>query len=238
MSLINKSYSYEEIQDIIEGIDLMNRIYIGQYDMIFNHIVWNNKSKKILSWHDLDLLSASLYQIRSKLIPSLKDRSHNASLGIWSPKTPKIAIKGYDVLQVLRYQKSYYFCPEGDIGVCFDTPLIQGNWKIDTNSLYEFRERAKKFNDNYVKTKYRFKQVWDCPVVINFFYDDYCTVRMSKGVQSIINKGLKVKKMIEDMDITEVFTYLYPKTNKNEYSEITDFISCKLKEMINFEERR
>lgn len=135
----------------------------------------------LMTWDELDLLSYKLYSIRYKIIPSLKESSYNASLGIWSSKTPKEAIKSYDILQILRYQKSYYFNPEDDIGVCYDTPFIQGKWNIDDKDMKIIKQVSVSFNKKIVKSKYKHSEKWwPYPIAINKFRKKDCTIICQK----------------------------------------------------------
>lgn len=217
-----KTIQKTELQRILKALDFMNRIYIGQYE----HLVEINKP--FYSFHfpeDRDLVN-HLMKIRSQFIPHLKGCSYNASLGIWSPMTPLIAIRSYDILQVLRYQNAYHNNPEGDLTVNFNTPFIHGEWHMETIDRDLIAQIVKE--NQYKDYLYGIERIWYCPVVITRFDKNTISYYCSPEVQDIINKALHVYELCRDYKFLEVFECLYPRydssTLKDDVTEVVRMV--------------
>lgn len=224
--LIEKRYSYEEIYDIINSLDLSSRILIGQY----SEIVWHADmeiGKGNWYYEDRDYIAKSIYKIRNVFIPSLNNDSRT-SLGIWNHETPEKAIKAYDIQQILRYQISWHRYPEGGFTVNFDNPFIHGDYKLDKDSMEKIRETVKdymKTHFNSIDDKnvwfapYVIRNVWLAPCVISEFDDpnEICTVLISNEIDDIIQLSLEITELIEQNQIKEVFHRLYPYIDTNLY---------------------
>lgn len=212
--LITKEFSIEEVDHIISSLDLFSRILIGQYDEIIDYIDWNvGKS----SWYypNRHYLASYLFEVRNKFIPSLNNDSR-ASLGIWQPETPKVAIKAYDIKQILRYQLAWHRNPKGDYTVNFDTPFIHGEYNSSYDERKEIGDEVMYYHDThfgYIKTNV----MWYEPCVISNFGEKTCKIKMVKEAEKIIDLALEIENFIADISVLNVFKKLYPNIDINSY---------------------
>lgn len=196
--MIKKMVNTEQIQQIISDLDLFSRIFIGQYDGLAARVT----GKFIFSSSDNVKLTEKLLDLR-KLIIDSKDLDHwglNASLGIWGPETPMIAIKAYDIQQCLRFQLSYHRHPEGGITVNFDYPSIHGNWKNTQPKKYH-----KILREQNMPSRYPVRH-WTCPVIMVFKDEDNAEMLIDDNeVMKIIEKAKKYMEMIDKRDMENLF---------------------------------
>lgn len=219
MTLYNKTYTYDELNKIINSLDLINRILIGQYDEIFYRISWYYKPRNIiLTNHEKEFLSQMLYDIRSNFIKTLNNDSRK-SLGIWGNETPMLAIKSYDIQQVLRYQRAWHNNPEGEYAVVFAKPIILGKWKMTKEDNLEI---IKPLN-NMVNIN-AFNVIRNSPISINKFNDKTCEVIYIKSAMTVINKALKVNRLVSNGEIYNTFRFLYPDIDIDMIKEVDRLI--------------
>ena len=235
--LITKTYTYDEINSIINKLDLLGRIYIGQYGEIVDYINWHVGGAE---WYfiDKDYISSVLFETRNEFIPTLNSDSR-WSLGIWNLETHQNAVKAYDIQQILRYQMSWHKHPEGGWTVNFDNPLIHG--KYDSN--YEERRVIEMESKHYLIKKFGYadlRRIWYEPIVISEFndHDNTCEVKILKEAEDIIKLALEVAELVYNICIKEVFIKLYgEKAKDNAFLELAE-LCLKNEEMRKYCEKK
>jgi hypothetical protein len=213
--MLKKEYTEKELIEIMDALDLTSRIMIGQYNVIFY----------ILDL-DLDYEEKIFYSHRHSFIPTFRDKSIHMSLGIWNKNTPELAVKSFDIKQILRYQQAYHYRYEGDNTTSFNIPFIHGEWNISSVDSMYIKKIVNSFNyqDMYPKNIYH---PWiSCPVVIEKFEGDKRIVCLSEVALEVIEKALKVYQLINEYEFTLAFKELYPNVTgyEDDFDSITKYL--------------
>lgn len=217
-----KTLKIEDIYDINDALDLYSRILCGQYDKLlsFYHIGegCSKENKKIKE------LFISLRQI---CIPQLNSNNLYCSLGIWSPETPKEAVKAYDIQQILRYQLAYHHNPQGGITVNFNSPFIHGKYGMANKDKDIVYNTIQSFQYPDYFPKGFCGKIWECPLVIISFDEDEETATLMRNpyyIDVIINKACCFYKAIENKDLERAFLPLYPYMEEKDKKRMTYYI--------------
>jgi hypothetical protein len=217
------------MDDVIRNLDAYSRLYIGQYgDMLFyitGITCFHHRHRE---------LNELLCRLRHVMIPDLDSYGLDASLGNWGSKTPKIADKIYDVHQCLRYQLHYI----RNIGDVFGTvtsrvPFIHGSWKVPRKTVDRYHQilEDQGLYPDYRKG-YARMHIWSCPVIITKYDGNGIEIECTKPVQQIIRDADDVMAFIRDRKITDLFAFLYPDVDRDQYVEITRKIEKCLQEVL------
>lgn len=210
--------SYDDVQDMIYALDLYSRLLMGQYD----EIPFRRGFAICYSQDNPDLLHNFL-QLREVFIPSLPRRM-NTSLGIWSPETPIVAIRAYDIQQALRYQISWHNHKDGEQTYTrnFDVPVFRGKWGLhatDWQSIHDVLIKHGCYPEYQPDDNMRWP--WECPVYIREFYEDYVIIESSEEADCILRDTHDVYTMITEDRITDAFAMLYPDIDVNKFDVFT-----------------
>lgn len=210
--------SYDDVQDMIYALDLYSRLLMGQYDEIPFR-----RGFTICYSHDNPDLLHNFLQLREVFIPCLPPRM-NTSLGIWSPETPIVAIRAYDIQQALRYQISWHNHKDGEQTYTrnFDVPVFRGEWDIhadDWQSIHAVLIKHGCYPEYQPEDNMRWP--WECPVYIREFYKDYVVIETSDTADHILNDARCVYEMIENNCITDAFSVLYPDADVDTFNAFT-----------------
>ena len=210
--------SYNDVQGMIYALDLYSRLLLGQYD----EIPFRRGFAICYSQDNPDLLHSFL-QLREVFIPCLPRRM-NTSLGIWSPETPIVAIRAYDIQQALRYQISWHNHKDGEQTYTrnFDVPVFRGKWDIHADDLQAIHAVLIKHGcyPEY-QPEDNMRWPWECPVYIREFYKDYVVIETSDTADHILKDSRCVYEMIEKNWITDAFSVLYPDVDINRFNVFT-----------------
>lgn len=210
--------SYDDVQDMIYALDLYSRLLMGQYD----EIPFRRGFAICYSQDNPDLLHNFL-QLREVFIPSLPRRM-NTSLRIWSPETPIVAIRAYDIQQALRYQISWHNHKDGEQTYTrnFDVPAFRGKWGLhatDWQSIHDVLIKHGCYPEYQPDDNMRWP--WECPVYIREFYEDYVIIESSEEADCILRDTHDVYTMITEDRITDAFAMLYPDIDVNKFDVFT-----------------
>ena len=210
--------SYDDVQDMIYALDLYSRLLMGQYD----EIPFRRGFAICYSQDNPDLLHNFL-QLREVFIPSLPRRM-NTSLRIWSPETPIVAIRAYDIQQALRYQISWHNHKDGEQTYTrnFDVPVFRGKWglhAVDWQSIHDVLINHGCYPEYQPDDNMRWP--WECPVYIREFYEDHVVIETSDTANCILRDARDVYKMIIANQITDAFSVLYPDVDVNRFNMFT-----------------
>lgn len=210
--------SYDDVQDMIYALDLYSRLLMGQYD----EIPFRRGFAICYSQDNPDLLHNFL-QLREVFIPCLPPRM-NTSLGIWSPETPIVAIRAYDIQQALRYQISWHNHKDGEQTYTrnFDVPVFRGKWGLhatDWQSIHDVLIKHGCYPEYQPDDNMRWP--WECPVYIREFYEDYVIIESSEEADCILRDTHDVYTMITEDRITDAFAMLYPDIDVNKFDVFT-----------------
>ena len=215
-----KTYSYEELNHILNALDLYSRVLCGQYEETIKIYGYQ------YSFYDLrcSYLIKNLKKQREICIPHLARSDFNISFGIWNIDTPFIAKRAYDIYQILRYQKAYHDYPEGGNTVNFNSPFIHGEWNIRKPTIETLNKLIEPYHypDYYPSGMQR---GWECPlVVIEFEYDKQTlkVLRDAKKIDSIIHAALNFYELILQRNLKEAFMILYPEKDDEEFMGVLE----------------
>lgn len=218
-----KTLKIQSIYEINEALDLYVRILCGQYDklMSFYHIEKGTSNE--------EKLRELFLSLRRICLPQLNENDLCVSLGIWNPKTPKEAVRAYDIHQILYYQIAYQHLLQEDItkDLKIPTPSIHGEWIMgnkDKDSIYKAIQSFQ-YPDYFPKGIY--KKGWDCPLVIISFDEEKQTATLLRNpfyIDITFNKALCFYRAIKKGDLEKAFLPLYQNMEEKDKKRMIDYI--------------
>ena len=173
-NIIVKECNVDDIYKIINLLDLYMRALLGQYDCIYESIDWK------LKLDDYPADKMLLRSARDVLIPEIKGRDLNTSLGVNNPKFPEKGKLAYDMIQILRYQCHMEFNNEDTMSVSSCPPYLCADYT--EFPIEDTKERKNEVNSvSKIIDSFHYKDVYPnsyhqswkvCPLVIKEFNRD------------------------------------------------------------------
>ena len=210
--MIEKRIQRKTLEKTLNSLNLYSRVFLGQYDEIYNYISFRLDFNK-------DTTSKFLLRnIRGQLIPKLEACDFNTSLGIYNPETYVRAKEAYDILQVLRYQLAQFDNPKDKCDVSAYYPSMSAYWNSmniskQDRDTYKNLIKSWEYKDVFPKG---YHHAWDCPLVIvlkkQMEYPIGCqwiVLKMDDEVLNVMNKANEFTEFIDKLEIVEAFKFLY-----------------------------
>lgn len=218
--MIEKRIQRKPLEKTLNSLDLYSRVFLGQYDEIYNYISFK------LDFNKDSPSKFLLRNIRGQLIPKLEGCDFNTSLGIYNPETHERAKEAYDILQVLRYQLAQFDNPKDKSNIAAYYPSMSAYWSSmniskQDRDTYKNLIKSWEYKDVFPKG---YHQTWDCPLVIKNIEKTYIVLKkqmeypigcqwivlkMDDEVLNVINKANEFADFIDKLEIVEAFKYLY-----------------------------
>lgn len=171
--MIEKRIQRKPLEKTLNSLDLYSRVFLGQYDEIYNYISFK------LDFNKDSPSEFLLRNIRGQLIPKLEGCDFNTSLGIYNPETHVRAKEAYDILQVLRYQLAQFDNPKDKFNVTAYYPSMSAYWSSmnisrQDRETYKTLIKSWEYKDVFPKG---YHQTWDCPLVIKNIEKTYIVLK-------------------------------------------------------------
>lgn len=231
-----------DISQRIRELDLYNRIYMGQYDRIFDFHGF--RLCHLATYHDdaKDDISAAL-TVRRIVIPELGDWGFSASLGIWGPDIPEQATMSYDIQQSIRFQDdvksqhwrqrraSFYISPPR-------IPFFHCTWKWDLIPWPDWSEHAHKVLQAQdvpgYRAGYMILRPWLCPILIESFSGDEPPYKGEvligdSEVIRLLDVSAQCYQLVQAGDMVALFELLYPNADTDKLRPATERLTDILK---------